>query len=123
MTSMDITDQFVARAINGGALGLFFYILIIVRCFRYLGLARAATKDHSATTEILLWCLGSALFAHIMAQFTVSYFDQIHVPWLGLLAIISSTTSSLLAAEPAPASMAENSEPSPSGSTEETELA
>jgi hypothetical protein len=107
MAGMDITNQFVGFGLSGGLLGLSLFILIIVRCFRNVGLACAGAKNHSVATEMLFWCLGAALFAHVMAQLTVGYFDQIQVAWWALVAVIASSTADVLknssAAESAPA--------------------
>ena len=90
---LDLTDQYVAAAITGGLLTLIFYILIFVRCYQGLGAAMRAVREHSPASEALLWCLGATLFAHVMALFTVGYFDQVQVYWWGLVAIISSVSS------------------------------
>lgn len=94
---MDLTDQFVGSAMCGGLLGLIFFILVFVRGFSSLGLAMEAVREQSTESVILLWCLGAALFAHLMALFSVGYFDQISVVWWGLVAIISSVTTNALA--------------------------
>jgi len=90
---LDLTDQYVANAITGGLLGLSFFILIFVRCYQGLGAAMRVVREHSSDAETLLWCLGAALFAHLMALFSVGYFDQVQVYWWGLLAIIASVCS------------------------------
>ena len=97
---LDLTDSYVATAAVGGLLGLGYFILLEVRCFRHLGLAMQLKREHAARTDPLLWGMGAALFAHVVGLFSVGYFDQVHVPWWGLLAIISSTTANLLAASP-----------------------
>jgi hypothetical protein len=57
----------------------------------------ALARSQSLTTDSFFWGLGAALFAHVVALFSVSYFDQIHVIWWGSLAIISSSTADFLA--------------------------
>ena len=37
-----------------------------------------------------MWALGSALFAHVVSFFGISYFDQTIVAWYALLAMISA---------------------------------
>ena len=87
----DLSDQFVSVAEAGGLLALVFFIMIISRSFGSLGLARrAATGDREE--EWRIWFLGAALYAHIMAYFGVSYFDQTQVTWFVLLSIISALT-------------------------------
>ena len=41
----------------------------------------------------LLWCLGAALFAHVIAYFGIGYFDQMQFAWFALLASISTAVS------------------------------
>jgi hypothetical protein len=94
---LDLTNQFVGSAMVGGVFTLIFFILIFVRCWRHLGLAMSALGERASETVKFLWCLGAALFAHFMAQFTVGYFDQMHVPWWGLIATISSVTTNVMA--------------------------
>jgi len=93
---LDLTDSYVATAASGGLLGLTFYILIMVRGFRSLGVAMQLTRERNGETDGLLWGLGAALFAHVVGLFSVSYFDQMHVPWWGMLAIIASVTAGVL---------------------------
>src|SRR5579884_821369 len=92
----DITDQFVSSACQGGLLALGSLIAILVWCYSNIGSCVRITRDVSPETEKLFWCLGSALFAHTIALFSVTYFDQMHVPWWGLLAMISGVTSDFL---------------------------
>jgi len=90
----DITNQYVSCASNAGLGCLVLFILILVRCFRGLGLALVLARDISPQTEGLLWCAGCALFGHMVNLFSVTYFDQMDVAWWGFLAIISTITSS-----------------------------
>ncbi|MFO1487502.1 MAG: hypothetical protein U1F65_03395 [Verrucomicrobiota bacterium] len=98
---LDLTDSYVAIAASGGLLGLTFYILIMVRGFRFLGQAMQVTRERMAQTDSLLWGLGATLFAHVVGLFSVSYFDQMHVPWWGFLAIVSSVTAQVIEEAPA----------------------
>jgi hypothetical protein len=38
-----------------------------------------------------LWCLGAALFAHMVSFFSVSYFDQISIYLYWIMAAIAGT--------------------------------
>jgi hypothetical protein len=87
----DLSNQFVSVAEAGGLLALVCFIMIISRSFGRLGVARrTATEDRKG--EWCLWFLGAALYAHIMAYFGVSYFDQTQVTWFVLLSIIIAAT-------------------------------
>lgn len=87
----DLCNQYVAEAETGGLLTLVFFLAIVCRCFGRLGRARKA--DHcDRRREWFLWCLGAALFAHVVGFFGISYFDQTRVAWYALLAIIVAAT-------------------------------
>lgn len=92
----DITNQYVLSAISGGLAGLILFVLIIVMCFRNLGIALRESRHEFPGSKLFLWCLGSVLFAHVVALFSVTYFDQMHVVWWGFLGMISSATSDVL---------------------------
>jgi hypothetical protein len=89
----DITNQYVSCAANAGLASLILFIIILVRCFRNLGLALIVARQTNSGAEPLFWCLGCALFAHVVTIFSVTYWDQMYVAWWGLLAIISSVTA------------------------------
>jgi hypothetical protein len=92
----DLCNLYVSCAANAGLAGLVLIIVLLVLCFRYLGLALAVARESLPEAEVIFWCLGTALFAHVVTLFSVTYFDQMHVVWWGLLGIISSTTSASL---------------------------
>ena len=112
----DITDFYVSAGVNGGLLTLILLIVILVRCFRYLGLAMREFREQGSAAEVLFWGLGGALFSHVVTLFSVTYWDQLGVALWACLAIISSVASEALAHEPAsdPDPMTEESELSPS---------
>ena len=87
----DLSDQYVAYAVTGGLATLVFFIATISYSFRNLGIARKYAGDKKS--EWLLWCLGAALFAHVMGYFGIGYFDQMQVAWFALLAMISAATA------------------------------
>lgn len=95
----DITDLYVAAGINGGLAALVFLILVLVRCFRYLGLALNDARDHVPEAEMILWGLGGALFSHVVTLFSITYWDQVYVVLWSLMAMIASVTSNLAPAE------------------------
>ncbi len=96
----DITDLYVAVGITGGLTALVVLISLLVRCFRYLGEALNAGRAVDSGTEVFFWGLGSALFSHVVTLFSITYWDQVFVVLWSLMAIISSTTSSLLESSP-----------------------
>lgn len=87
----DLSDQYVAYAVTGGLATLVSFVAIISYSFRNLGIARkyaAGDKKY----EWQAWCLGAALFAHVIAYFGIGYFDQMQVAWFALLAMVSAAT-------------------------------
>jgi hypothetical protein len=97
----DITNQYVAAALNGGLTGFFLLILLLIRCFRGLGLAIKEIRNQSPDMEWVLWGMGAALFAHVVTFFDVSYWDQLGVVWFAFLAMISGSTADILKRAPA----------------------
>jgi hypothetical protein len=101
--SWDLCNQFVAVALTGGMLTLVFYISIFSRGFGTLGNARKLISGKQRE-EWLLWCLGSALFATIVAHFGINYMAQLIMGFFPLVACISvaSWEATKLATRPAP---------------------
>jgi hypothetical protein len=84
----DLCNQFVAVALTGGLLSLIFYIMIFSRGFGALGRARKLVEG-DPKQEWLLWCLGSTLFANVVASFGINYMIQLQLLLFPLLACIS----------------------------------
>jgi len=84
----DLSDQFVAVALTGGLLTLVFYVAIFSRSFGAIGTARKQVNGNRGE-EWLLWCLGSVLFANVVAHFGINYMAQMMMTVFPLLACIS----------------------------------
>jgi hypothetical protein len=84
----DTANQYVQTAQNSGLLAFSLLIAVIVYGFKYLGNARKATTDKNQA--LLLWALGSALFAQLMSFLGISLWDQSIVGWYALLAFIGA---------------------------------
>jgi uncharacterized membrane protein YkvI len=84
----DTCNEFVYIAVMGGLISLSCYILIFKTSFGAIGKARKRVEGN-VRQERLLWCLGSALFAHLMAAFGISYMAQLLMALFPLLACIS----------------------------------
>jgi hypothetical protein len=110
----DLTNAYVACGVAGGLLTLILFVAIMVECFRGLGTAMMKVSESSPDTEMLLWGLGAALFAHVVTLFSVTYFDQMQVVWWGFLAIIAGVTSDLIETETETEIDVETGEPIPS---------
>jgi hypothetical protein len=89
----DLSNQFVAEGFVGGLLTVSLFIIMIAVCFSRIGTARKMKEEQGDRKgEWLMWLLGSALAAHMMAFFGVSYWDQMWVAWAVLLVIIITAT-------------------------------
>jgi len=86
---VDITNHYIAQGVEGGIVGLGFFLAMIVACFKIVGrFVRGETEP--PVGRILLWAFGACLAAHCTAFISISYFDQINVFWLWLLAVIAT---------------------------------
>lgn len=92
----DVTNQYIGEGVNGGLITMFLFIAIIVCCFRGVGRTVREMENESRSTQLYLWALGAALFAHVVNYMGVPYFDQNVVNWYLLLAIISTLTGPFL---------------------------
>jgi hypothetical protein len=89
----DVTNQYLAEGFTGGLVTMLLFVLIIVLCFRAVGIAvRRTAGIESFSTRFCIWALGASLFAHVLGYLSISYFDQNVVMWYLLLAIISAST-------------------------------
>jgi hypothetical protein len=84
----DASNQYVAYALSGGLLTLVLFIALISKSFARLGKARKLIQGNKKQ-EWLLWCLGAAVFSHVVAFFGIGYFDQVQFAWFTLLSFIS----------------------------------
>ncbi len=88
----DLSNQFVVNAVTGGLVTLVLYIVVFKRSFRAIGKARRRVEG-DRRQEWLFWCLGSVLFAHVVAHFGVNYGYQLMICLFVLLVGISVATS------------------------------
>jgi hypothetical protein len=87
----DAQNMYVSVGEAGGLIALAFYILVISRSFARLGDARKQATDKQQ--EWLIWLLGAALLANVVAFFGVNYFDQSRMAWFALLAMVCACTA------------------------------
>lgn len=90
----DLANQYVKIGLDAGISPLIFFLASIVFGFKYLGIARKDSKGNKKQ-QLFFWALGSALFAHVVGFFGISYFDQSMVAWYALLAMISAVAGPL----------------------------
>jgi hypothetical protein len=88
----DTSNEYVTYGISGGLLTFVLFIALISRCLGRLGTKRKLVAGHRSE-EWFLWCLGSAMFAHLVVFIGIDYFDQMLFAWFALLVIISTSVS------------------------------
>jgi hypothetical protein len=84
----DLCNQFVAVALTGGLVTLLLFIAIYSSSFGSLGKARKHVEG-DRKQEWLLWCLGSALFATVVASFGINFVVQLMICFSCLLACVT----------------------------------
>lgn len=89
----DTSNEFVSQGETGGLLTFIFFLAIICRVFSSVGRARKAAAGNPRQ-EWFFWLLGVCMFAHVLAFFGVSYWDQSQVGWLALLALTTAAIAS-----------------------------
>ncbi len=87
----DTVNWYVTQCTSGGLITAVLFVAIIVCGFKQIG--RALRRPDVASGEPrLLWGLGTALFANLVAFLGVGYLDQSAVAWYALLVMISVAT-------------------------------
>jgi len=84
----DLCDEFVGVALTGGLVTLVCFIAIYSRSFGAIGTARKQVSGDRGQ-EWFFWCLGSSLFAYVVASFGIGYNSHLLMAWFSLLACIS----------------------------------
>jgi hypothetical protein len=88
----DLSNQYVWTADTAGLIPLLAFLATIIYGFKYVGKARRVTFG-DRRRELLIWALGSSLFANVVAFFGISYFDQMIVAWYALICMIPIASS------------------------------
>jgi len=87
----DACNQFVYEATSGGLATFVLFAAILSRGFGMIGKSRKRMEG-SRRQEWYFWCLGSALYAHVMGFWGIDYFDLIRTWWYIFLAMIPAAT-------------------------------
>ena len=96
----DTSNRYVEEGVTGGLAAFLCFLGVIYWSFSRIGRARRAVEKDDPYKERLLWLLGAAMFAHVVAFWGISYFDQTEVAWSALLAMISAITAPYLESAP-----------------------
>ena len=95
-THTDITNYYIGIAVGGGLLSLLIILGILMKSFGWVGQIWREIYDERPDNALMIWCMGSALFSHVVTGISVAYFDQsVFFYWLNV-AVISSMYSSVL---------------------------
>jgi hypothetical protein len=81
--------------LQGGVFTMLLFFAILSRSFGMLGQKRKQAEG--TIQEWYFWCLGAALFAHVICFLGIDYFDQTRTLWFVFLAMISAATVPALA--------------------------
>lgn len=103
----DVCNQFVLEGVRGGVLRLWLFILILVLCFRQVGIVmRTLGGDRRRT--LMVWSLGVMLFVHCVSFWGYDYWDQIILLWYLLLSTIAGLHAIVALPEPRVPSQVDN---------------
>jgi hypothetical protein len=91
----DTSNRYVEEGETGGLAALMCFLGVICLTFSRIGTARKMLEKNRKD-EWLLWLLGAAFFAHLIAFWGISYFDQTRVTWFALIAMIVASTAPAL---------------------------
>jgi hypothetical protein len=91
--NIDITNEYIAQAVNGGLLTLCLFLMILWMCFKKLGSAFHTKRGSiKPDTEWLAWCTGVALLTHCISFFSIAYYDRTIFYFFWLLSAIAAGT-------------------------------
>jgi hypothetical protein len=88
----DLCNQFVVNALTGGLLALVLYLTIFKRCFGAIGTALKRVRG-DRRQEWMFWCLGSSLFANVVAHFGINYMVHLLMCFFVLIICILTTAN------------------------------
>ncbi len=88
----DACNQFVAEGLAGGMATFVLFLTILSRGFSMIGKARKQVEG-DRLQEWFFWCIGTALFVHLIEFLGIDYFDQTKILWFAFLAMISAATA------------------------------
>ena len=86
----DTTNQFITEGIRGGLFTMLLFVWIVVVAFSYAGSALKAARQEPRRVQLMLWCIGVAVFSHVVSFMGVAYFDQNVVNWYLVLAMVAA---------------------------------
>ncbi|MDZ4715992.1 MAG: hypothetical protein SH819_11030 [Cytophagales bacterium] len=101
----DITNEFILMGVQGGLPLMFLFIAVLVMAFRAVGRALNRCQDAPLSVQLLIWTMGSVLFAHTVTFWSVAYFEpSLVLFFFVLVAALGSLDSAVAAAAAVPQS-------------------
>ena len=85
-----MTNQYIKEGVDGGLLTMVLFVVVIGLCFKQVGITVKVWEKKAGVKKYFPWALGSALFVHVVTFTSVSYFDQMQIYFLMLLAMIAT---------------------------------
>jgi hypothetical protein len=97
----DVTNEFIWAGVRGGFLAMVILVAIVSVAFGSVG---RAVKEPRLGPELrwTAWCVGAALFVHLVSFFSVAYFGQMIYVWYMHLAMAATVRASAQAARSRP---------------------
>jgi hypothetical protein len=118
MDMWDLCDQWVVCALTGGLITLVLFIMIYTRSFSLIGKTRKQVQG-DRKQEWRLWCLGSILFANVVASFGINYMIQLQVLLFMFVAFVSIAAAESKKTERSPKAQKISSSPLVTGQLQE----
>jgi hypothetical protein len=99
---VDITNYYLHLGVLGGLPVMITFIMALVKSFSMIGKSLTFEEERGDPDDaiLLLWCAGISLATHAVSFVSISYFDQMFVPFYLLLAAIPGLTADSPASEP-----------------------
>jgi hypothetical protein len=89
----DIVNNFIYMGVIGGLPTLISFVMVIIHAFKTIKKTLALYAQKTFNEIIVIWAIGSILFANVVTFISVRYFDQLVVFWYLNLAMIASLYS------------------------------
>lgn len=92
----DITNYYLLMGVWAGLPLMFLFIVLVLKAFRCAGEIIRSEQTLAKKDRFLVWCVGSALFAHTATCISVAYFDQSYIFMFLCLAAVSSLSETMI---------------------------
>jgi hypothetical protein len=86
----DITNHFIFEGVRGGLVTGILFLASVVVAFSTIGRIFSRITNQPKRDQILVWALGSTIFAHTVAFLDVAYTDQNIANWYLTLASVAA---------------------------------